>query len=172
MSEPLRPREAKQVEEAIAWALAQGKTLETDWLRHQARDRPRRAMGCDARSLRACRCHAVRAGRTGVVRQSRHAAHADQALVAEQRQQLAFEPMDYGPLWTARLAQARSAARSPPTCPARVGSKPARPAIISSGFPLFPAAARRSNRAAAWSRTSPATIFASSWPDPGARWRR
>src|SRR5262249_56379809 len=28
MSEPLRPREPKQVEEAIAWALAHGKTLE------------------------------------------------------------------------------------------------------------------------------------------------
>ena len=28
MSEPLRPREAKQVEEAIRWALGQNKTLE------------------------------------------------------------------------------------------------------------------------------------------------
>ena len=28
MSELLRPRDAKQVEEAISWALAQGKTLE------------------------------------------------------------------------------------------------------------------------------------------------
>ncbi len=28
MAEPLRPREPKQVEEAISWALAQGKTLE------------------------------------------------------------------------------------------------------------------------------------------------
>ena len=47
--------------------------------RHQARDRPRRAMGCDARSVGAFRRHALRAGGTGAVGESRHAARRDRS---------------------------------------------------------------------------------------------
>jgi glycolate oxidase FAD binding subunit len=98
MSEPLRPREPKQVEEAVAWALAQGKTLEL--------------IGCGTKRAigRAAQWDATLdlSGLTGVtlyepeelVLSAKAGTPLTQinALVAEQRQQLAFEPMDYGPL--------------------------------------------------------------------------
>jgi len=98
MSEPLRPREPKQVEEAIAWALAQGKTLEL--------------IGCGTKRAigRAAQSDATLelSGLTGVTlyepeelvlsAKAGTALTQINALVAEQRQQLAFEPMDYGPL--------------------------------------------------------------------------
>jgi glycolate oxidase FAD binding subunit len=98
MSEPLRPREAKQVEEAIAWALAQGKTLEL--------------IGCGTKRAigRAAQWDATLdlSGLAGVtlyepeelVLSAKAGTPLTQinTLVAEQRQQLAFEPMDYGPL--------------------------------------------------------------------------
>jgi glycolate oxidase FAD binding subunit len=98
MSEPLRPREPKQVEEAVAWALAQGKTLEL--------------IGCGTKRAigRAAQWDATLdlSGLTGVTLYEPEelvlSAKAGtplteiNALVAEQRQQLAFEPMDYGPL--------------------------------------------------------------------------
>src|SRR6266567_1688494 len=98
MSEPLRPREPKQVEEAIAWALAQGETLEL--------------IGCGTKRTigRAAQWDATLdlSGLAGVTLYEPEelvlSAKAGtplteiNALVAEQRQQLAFEPMDYGPL--------------------------------------------------------------------------
>jgi glycolate oxidase FAD binding subunit len=98
MSEPLRPREPKHVEEAIAWALAQGKTLEL--------------IGCGTKRAigRAAQWDATLdlSGLAGVtlyepeelVLSAKAGTPLTQinALVAEQRQQLAFEPMDYGPL--------------------------------------------------------------------------
>ncbi len=98
MSEPLRPREPKQVEEAIAWALAQGKTLEL--------------IGCGTKRAigRAAQWDATLdlSRLTGVTLYEPEelvlSAKAGtplteiNALVVEQRQQLAFEPMDYGPL--------------------------------------------------------------------------
>ena len=48
-----------------------------------------------------------------------------EAMLAERNQELAFEPMDYGPLLgqarAMRASAARSAACWPPTCPARAG---------------------------------------------------
>src|SRR5438552_16047570 len=98
MSEPLRPREPKQVEEAIAWALAQGKTFEL--------------IGCGTKRPigRAAQWDATLdlSGLTGVtlyepeelVLSAKAGTPLTQinALVAEQRHPLAFEPMDYGPL--------------------------------------------------------------------------
>src|SRR5260370_16527933 len=98
MSEPLRPREPKQVEEAIAWALAQGKTLEL--------------IGCGTKRAigRAAQWDATLdlSRLTGVTLYEPEelvlSAKAGtplteiNALVVEQRQQLAFEPMDYAPL--------------------------------------------------------------------------
>ena len=56
-----------------------------------------------------------------------------EALVESKGQQLAFEPMDYGPMLGRRgRTRARSAVRSPPTSPVRGGSRPAPRAIISS----------------------------------------
>ena len=73
-----------------------------------------------------------------------------EALVARKDQQLAFEPMDYGPLLGSRRRAARSAARSPPISPARAASRRAPRAIISSAFRPSPGVARPSSPAAAW----------------------
>ena len=55
-----------------------------------------------------------------------------EALVAANGQELAFEPMDYGPLLVYPPDAAPSAAHSLRTFPARGASRPAPPAIISS----------------------------------------
>jgi glycolate oxidase FAD binding subunit len=96
MSEPLRPREAKQVEEAICWALGQGKTLEI------VGQGTKRAIG------RAAQWDATLdlSGLSGVTLYEPEelvlSAKAGtplaeiEALVTASRQELAFEPMDYG----------------------------------------------------------------------------
>src|ERR1700739_2380693 len=98
MSEPLRPRDPKQVEDAISWALAQGKTLEL--IGHGSK----RAIGrgaqwgatLDLSALKGVTLYApeelVLSAKAGTP------LHEIEALVAEKRQELAFEPMDYGPL--------------------------------------------------------------------------
>ncbi|HEV3160016.1 MAG TPA: FAD-binding protein [Xanthobacteraceae bacterium] len=98
MSEPLRPRDPKQVEEAISWALAQGKTLELIG-RGSKRGIGRAAQWDATLDLSAL---------TGVTlyepeelvlsAKAGTPLHEIEALVAEKRQALAFEPMDYGPL--------------------------------------------------------------------------
>ena len=69
-------------------------------------------------------------------------------------------------------APAASAAPSPATCPGRGACAPAPRATTCSAPRRSPAAASASRAAAKWSRTSPATICASCWPAPTARWRR
>ena len=98
MSEPLRPRDAKQVEEAISWALGQGKALEL------IGRGSKRAIG------RAAQWDATLdlSGLSGVtlyepeelVLSAKAGTPLSQieALVADKRQELAFEPMDYGAL--------------------------------------------------------------------------
>src|ERR1700741_4271204 len=98
MSEPLRPRDPKQVEEAISWALAQAKTLELIG-RGSKRGIGRAAQWdatLDLSALSGVTLYepeelvlSVKAGTP---------LHEIEALVAEKRQELAFEPMDYGPL--------------------------------------------------------------------------
>ena len=98
MSEPLRPRDPKQVEEAISWALAQGKTLEL------IGRGSKRAIGRAAQWDATLDLSAL----TGVTlyepeelvlsAKAGTPLHEIEALVAEKRQGLAFEPMDYGPL--------------------------------------------------------------------------
>src|SRR5215470_4559041 len=98
MSEPLRPRDPKQVEEAISWALAQGKTLEL--VGHGSKRAIGRAAQWDATldlsALSGVTLYEpeelVLSAKAGT------ALHEIEALVAEKRQELAFEPMDYGPL--------------------------------------------------------------------------
>ncbi len=81
-----------------------------------------------------------------------------ESLLAENGQQLAFEPMDYGPLLGGEAGQRHDRRRA--------GHEPLRPAPAEGGrgarpYPRhqsrFPVAARLSSPAAAWSRTSPAT---------------
>ena len=99
MSEPLRPRDAKQVEDAVSWALSQGKTLEL------IGSGSKRAIGraaqwdatLDLSALSAVTLYEpeelVLSARAGTP------LHEIEVLVAEKRQELAFEPMDYGPLF-------------------------------------------------------------------------
>jgi glycolate oxidase FAD binding subunit len=98
MSEPLRPRQAKQIEEAVCWALGQGKTLEI--------------VGCGTKRAigRAAQWDATldMSGFSGITLYEPEelvlSAKAGtplaeiETLVAASRQELAFEPMDYGPL--------------------------------------------------------------------------
>ena len=98
MSEPLRPRDPKQVEEAISWALAQAKTLEL------IGRGSKRAIGRAAQWDATLDLSAL----TGVTlyepeelvlsAKAGTPLHEIEALVAEKRQELAFEPMDYAPL--------------------------------------------------------------------------
>src|ERR1700752_3230633 len=98
MSEPLRPRDPKQVEEAISWALAQGKTLEL--IGHGSKRAIGRAAQWDA-TLDLSALNGVTLYEPEELVLSTKAGtplHEIEALVAEKRQALAFEPMDYGPL--------------------------------------------------------------------------
>ena len=98
MSEPLRPREPKQVEEAIAWALAQGKTFE---LIGCGTKRPiGRAAQWDATlDLSALTGVTLYEPEELVLSAKAGTPLAEvEALTAASGQELAFEPMDYGPL--------------------------------------------------------------------------
>ena len=98
MIEPLRPRDPKQVEEAICWALAQGKTLEL--IGHGSKRAIGRAAQWDA-TLDLSALKGVTLYEPEELVLSAKAGtplHEIEALVAEKRQELAFEPMDYGPL--------------------------------------------------------------------------
>src|SRR5580693_8680147 len=98
MADTLKPRDAKEVEEAIGWALSGGKALEV--VGHGTK----RAIG------RAAQWDATLdlSGLTGVTLYEPEelvlSARAGtplaeiEALVAASKQELAFEPMDYGPL--------------------------------------------------------------------------
>jgi glycolate oxidase FAD binding subunit len=98
MSEPLRPGDAKQVEEAISWALAQGKALEL--IGHGSKRAIGRAAQWDATlDLSALRGVTLYEPEELVLSAKAGTPLPQiEALVAEKRQQLAFEPMDYGPL--------------------------------------------------------------------------
>jgi glycolate oxidase FAD binding subunit len=98
MSEPLRPRDPKQVEDAICWALAQGKTLEL--IGHGSKRAIGRAAQWDA-TLDLSALKGVTLYEPEELVLSAKAGtplHEIEVLVAEKRQELAFEPMDYGPL--------------------------------------------------------------------------
>jgi glycolate oxidase FAD binding subunit len=98
MSEPLRPHDPKQVEEAISWALAQGKTLEL--IGRGSKRGIGRAAQWDA-TLDLSALSGVTLYEPEELVLSAKAGtplHEIEALVAEKRQALAFEPMDYGPL--------------------------------------------------------------------------
>jgi len=98
MTEPLRPHEPKQVEEAISWALAQGKTLEV--IGRGSKRAIGRAAQWDA-TLDLSELSGVTLYEPEELVLSAKAGTPltqIEALVAEKRQELAFEPMDYGAL--------------------------------------------------------------------------
>src|SRR5262245_58293377 len=98
MTDSLKPRDAKEVEGAIRWALAEGKTLEI------VGAGTKRALGRPSQSDLSLDL----SGLTGVTLYEPEelvlSAKAGtplaeiEALVASKGQQLAFEPLDYGPL--------------------------------------------------------------------------
>jgi glycolate oxidase FAD binding subunit len=98
MSEPLRPRDAKQVEEAISWALAQGKALEV--IGHGSKRAIGRAAQWDATLDLSGLSGVTLYEPEELVLSAKAGTPLDEieALVADKRQELAFEPMDYGPL--------------------------------------------------------------------------
>ena len=98
MTDTLKPRDGKDVESAVQWALAEGKSLEI------AGHGSKRAIGRPAQTDLTLDLSAL----TGVTlyepeelvltaRAGTPIAEIE-ALVASKGQQLAFEPMDYGPL--------------------------------------------------------------------------
>ena len=98
MSEPLRPVDSKQVEEAISWALAQSKALEL--IGHGSKRAIGRAAQWDATLDLSGLSGVTLYEPEELVLSAKAGTPLSQieALVAEKRQELAFEPMDYGPL--------------------------------------------------------------------------
>ncbi len=98
MSDPLKPRDGADVEAAIQWALAGGKTLEV------AGRGTKRAIGRAAQwdatlDLSALSGVTLYEPEELVLSAKAGTPLAEiEALVAASKQQLAFEPMDYGPL--------------------------------------------------------------------------
>ena len=98
MSEPLRPREVKQVEDAVCWALGQGKTLEI--VGRGTKCAIGRAAQWDA-TLDLSELSGVTLYEPEELVLSAKAGTPlaeIETLVTASRQELAFEPMDYGPL--------------------------------------------------------------------------
>jgi glycolate oxidase FAD binding subunit len=98
MSEPLRPRDPKEVEEAISWAVAQGKALEL--IGHGSKRAIGRAAQWDVTLDLSGLSGVTLYEPEELVLSAKAGTPLAQieALVAEKRQELAFEPMDYGPL--------------------------------------------------------------------------
>src|SRR5215469_4182292 len=98
MSEPLRPVDSKQVEEAISWALAQSKALEL--IGHGSKRAIGRAAQWDATlDLSGLSGVTLYEPEELVLSAKAGTPLAEiESLVAASYQELAFEPMDYGPL--------------------------------------------------------------------------
>lgn len=98
MTNTLRPRSAKEVEDAVQWALGRGAALEL------VGNASKRAVGRPAQSdltLDLSGLHGVIFYEPEELVLQAHAGtslHDVEALVAAQGQHLAFEPIDYGPL--------------------------------------------------------------------------
>ena len=132
MVDALKPQNEKQVQDAVKWALAEGKRLEV------VGRGSKRALGRPSQSDLTLDLSAL-SGVTlyepeELVLSAKAATPLAEieALVDGKNQQLAFEPMDLRSAARQRQRAARSAARSPPASPVRAASRPARRAITSS----------------------------------------
>ena len=133
MTDILKPRDAKEVEDAVRWALGNDKALEVAGAGHQARHRPAEPDRSDARSRRgfpASRC----TSRKNWCFRPRPARRSPRSRRCSKRT-TSSSPSSR---WTtarclaAQPARAPSAAPSPPICPARAASRPARRATTFS----------------------------------------
>ena len=99
MADALKPRDAKDVQDAVQWALSEGKTLEVVGRgSKRAIGRPNQSdLTLDLSGLSGVTLYEpeelVLSARAGTP------IAEIEALVAEKSQQLEFEPMDYGPLF-------------------------------------------------------------------------
>src|SRR4249920_3152241 len=97
MADTLKPRDGKDVEEAVRWALNEGKTLEVVGAgTKRALGRPSQSdLSLDLSGLSGVTLYEpeelVLSGKAGTPLEE------IEALVESRGQQLAFEPMDYGP---------------------------------------------------------------------------
>jgi glycolate oxidase FAD binding subunit len=163
----LRPRDNAEVEQAIQWALGDGKTLEL--VGHGTK----RAIGRPAQWDATLELSALSGVTLYEPEELVLSAKAGtplteiKALVAASNQELAFEPIDYAPLLgtAAGSGTIGGAIAANLSGPRRLKAGAARDHFLG----VTAAAARPSSPAAAWSRTSPATICASSSPAPGVR---
>ena len=150
MTDTLKARDAKDVEDAVGWALAEGKTLEI------AGQGSKRGLGRPSQSDLTLDLSALSGVTLYEPEELVLSAKAGtpiaeiEKLVAEKGQELAFEPLDYGPILGGLRARARSAGSWRRTCRGRAASRPAPRAIISSGSPRCRGAARPSSPAGAW----------------------
>ena len=150
MAENLKPRDAAEVEQAIQWAIAGSKTLEIVG-RGSKRLIGRAAqwdMTLDLSGLSGVTLYEpaelVLSAKAGTPLSE------IETLLAANGQELAFEPMDYGPLLGGAPAAPRSVGCFRRIFRVRGVSRLARPATIFSASARSPGAARRSNPAAGW----------------------
>ena len=150
MTDTLKPRDGKDVEDAVRWAIAEGKALEI--VGHGSK----RSIGRPAQTDLTLDL----SGLSGVTlyepeelvltaRAGTPIAEVE-ALVESKGQQLAFEPMDYGPLLGGWPGAAPSVGCWRRTCPGPAGSRPAPRATTSSASRRCPGGARPSSPAAGW----------------------
>ena len=105
MTDVVKPRDAKEVEDAVRWALGNDKALEV------AGQGTKRASAVPARPISPSICRGFPASRCTSRKNwcSRRSAGTPlaeiEALLEKNNQQLAFEPMDYGPLLGGQAGQ-------------------------------------------------------------------
>ena len=127
----LKPRDAKEVEDAVRWALGNDKSLElTGQGTKRAIGRPSQTdLTLDLSGLTGVTLYEpaelVLSARAGTP------IAEIEALLDKNNQELAFEPMIMARCLGAKLTAAHSAARSPLTFPVRAASRPVPRATIS-----------------------------------------
>src|SRR6266849_6736543 len=162
MSDYYKPRDCKDVEAAVQWAIAGGKSLEI--IGHGSKRLLGRPAQYDATLDLSGMAGVILYEPQELILSAKAGTPLAEitALLASSGQELAFEPMDYGPL----LGGAQGRGTIGGMLAANV---PAPRATIFLASSRCRDGARPSSPAAAWSRTLPGSICANCWPDRGVR---